>query len=114
MSRTAWIALTAVVAAWSGCDETPLPADVRQVIVDKCHQCHGSTTQFGAPMSLLSWDDTQEPAPTNPSIRVWQQMQRRIDDAQTPMPPRGVPALTDAEREVLEAWFAAGAPPATD
>lgn len=105
--------LIAIVLAACGEPSTPLPCEVDQVLEDKCRICHGAEVEFGAPMSLVDWEDTQAGAPTTDQ-RVWEEVRDRVRDTGDPMPPRGLPALTADERAILEAWFAAGAPPGDD
>ncbi len=97
-----------------------LPCDVATVLKAKCQLCHGATPQYGATMSLVTYADTQAPARSQPSSKVWEMMRTRIHatttSAPTPMPPNGQPALTTGtggELAVLDAWFAAGAPSST-
>jgi hypothetical protein len=93
-----------------------LPCEVAGALKAKCQLCHGTTPQFGAPMSLVSYADTQAPARSNPGSKVWQLMRDRVQATTSPMPPVGQPALTTGstgERAVLDAWFAAGAPAAS-
>ena len=105
------LALLLLVAA---CAEpsTPLPADVDAVFAAKCRSCHGDPLAFGAEFALLSWEDTQAPAPTEPERPIWEVARERVHSTAMPMPPPGLPALTAAELDVLDAWFDAGAPPA--
>jgi mono/diheme cytochrome c family protein len=109
MTRT--LALLLLVAACSG-PSTPLPADVDAVFADKCQTCHGDPLAFGAEFALLSWEDTQAPAPTDPDRPIWEVARDRVHSTARPMPPPGLPALTAAELAILDAWFDAGAPPA--
>lgn len=109
------IAITAAFfASIPGCSDTPLPSQVDTILADKCRQCHGENRQFGAPMSLVSWEDTQAEAPTDSSLKVWEMMQLRIHDMELPMPPRGSPGLAVHETAILDAWFAEGAPAADE
>jgi hypothetical protein len=66
-----------------------LPCDVDAVLRAKCQGCHGTTPLFGAPMSLVTYDDTQKPAISNPALKVWQMMDTRVHGTPTPMPPMG-------------------------
>jgi hypothetical protein len=93
-----------------GASGAPLPCDVAATLSAKCQSCHAATPQFGAPMPLTTYADTQAPAASNPSLRVWQMMSTRVHSTTTPMPPNGQPALASAELAALDAWFAAGAP----
>ena len=107
------IARLTLIALLIGCgddDDTPLPCDVDTVIEDNCRLCHNSDLDFGAPMALESWEDTQDLAPTDDSIRVWELMQVRVHSPGSPMPPAGVGELTAADLATLDAWFDASAP----
>lgn len=86
-----------------------LPCDVEDVLVAKCQTCHNGDPRL-APMPLLTYADTQAPAPSNPADQVWQRIQVRIESTVNPMPPSHAAALTDGERQVLRAWVAQGAP----
>jgi hypothetical protein len=91
-----------------------LPCDVAAVLKAKCQGCHAATPLSGAPMSLLTYADTQAPAPSSASTPVWKSMQVRVHSTtMTVMPPRGQPSLTSAELATLDGWFAAGAPAGT-
>jgi uncharacterized membrane protein len=86
-----------------------LPCDVEDVLIARCQTCHqGDLVQ--APMPLLTYADTQAPAPSNPAEQVWQRIQVRIESTVNPMPPRHAQPLTDGERQVLSSWVDAGAP----
>lgn len=108
--------LVGVVVVAVGCGDevrTPLPCEVEGVVDDKCNACHGSPLDFGAPMPLETWEDVHRRAPTDPR-EVWLVMEERIGSVTDPMPPAGLPQLTAQDRQILDAWFAAGAPPAGD
>jgi uncharacterized membrane protein len=105
------VAIAFAVSLIAACgSSTPLPCDVDRVLVETCQLCHAANPAFGAPMSLVDWEDTQATTPSA-DRPVWQQMQRRIDDPVMPMPPGGTTELTAADRAILADWFAAGAPP---
>lgn len=89
---------------------TPLPCDVAAVFDDKCNTCHGEPPDFGAPMPLVLWEDTQVTL-TGRDEPVWMTVDDRVHSTALPMPPGGFDPLTPAELATLEAWFAAGAPP---
>jgi mono/diheme cytochrome c family protein len=76
-----------------------------------CQSCHASEPQFGAPMSLTSFDDLQAAAVSDAAQTVTQRVQARIHDAQKPMPPGGMSADNVA---VLDAWLASGASAGSD
>jgi cytochrome c5 len=106
------LALLAAPAA-NQCDSASagggLPCDVDNAVRSKCQACHGSSTKFGAPMSLATYEDTQKAAVSDPSKMVWQMMQARIHSTTNPMPPRGQTPLTDAELAALDRWFGTNA-----
>ena len=93
-----------------GAGSAGLPCDVATVLRDQCQTCHAATPLFGAPMSLTSYADTQAPARSDPSRPVWQLMKEQVEAGTMPQGS----ALTLAERAVLDAWFAAGAPGSSD
>lgn len=79
------------------------------IVQSKCQSCHGSQTQAGAPMSLVTAADFQANGPITTDKKVSELVAARIHDAQRPMPPQ--PAeLTPEEMAALDAWTAAGAP----
>lgn len=109
------LALVALAAACYGDDaspggstgSTPLPCAVDSVLEQSCRTCHAAQPRFGAPMPLVTWEDTQAPARSDPSVAVWQMMQRRVHDVARPMPasrPLGEDALA-----TLDGWFAGSA-----
>jgi Copper type II ascorbate-dependent monooxygenase, C-terminal domain/Copper type II ascorbate-dependent monooxygenase, N-terminal domain len=90
-----------------------LPCDVATVLKTNCQLCHGLAPQFGAPMSLVSWADTQAPSRTAPSSKIWEVMRARVHSVTSPMPPTGQRPLTtgaNGELTTLDTWFAANAP----
>jgi mono/diheme cytochrome c family protein len=111
MMRRAALLLVALAAACGDHDHQPLPCDVDAVMVAVCHLCHGDPPDFGAPMPLVVWEDTQARAPTDRSRLVWELMEERVHDPVRPMPPVGTGELDADELAILDAWFAAGAPP---
>jgi hypothetical protein len=61
-------------------------------------------------MSLVTWEDLQKPAPSDPRRAVRELSRERLDDSVRPMPPP--PAMLGAdERNALDDWLDAGAPP---
>jgi mono/diheme cytochrome c family protein len=76
------------------------------VFRQNCQGCHSDEPKFGAPMSLVSFDDLQAPAVSDGAQTVSQRVQSRIHDAQRPMPPGGMSADNVA---ALDTWIASGA-----
>lgn len=100
-----------------GCNSVPasagaVPCDVEAVFQQNCQQCHGASPRFGAPMPLVSFSDLHAASAVDPSQRVYQRVSARIHAAQAPMPPPPNPGLGKADSTTLDAWIAAGAPPA--
>ncbi len=87
-----------------------IPCDVAVVLAAKCQTCHGQTTLYGAPMSLMTLADFQAAPPSGGAAHVYQQAATRIHETADPMPPKGQPALTSAELGTLDSWLSAGAP----
>jgi hypothetical protein len=84
------------------------------VIRNKCQTCHSAQRMFGAPMSLVTYDDLQKPAVTDPSKKVYQLVSARIHDATHPMPPINNPTLDASELAKMDGWIAGGALPGAD
>src|SRR5213076_1757944 len=60
---------------------------------------------------LVTYADTQGPARSDPSKRVWQLMGQRINSTTRSMPPGR--SLPSGDLDTLNRWIAAGAPAAT-
>lgn len=88
-----------------------LPCQVAQVLATRCQGCHARPPILGAPMSLLTYADTQEAAPSGMG-KVWESMRNKV--ANGLMPPPTAPPLAADEKAALLAWLQAGAPPGTD
>jgi hypothetical protein len=89
-----------------------LPCDVDRVLSRSCRGCHGSPPEFGAPMPLVTYADLKAPTPSNPQTAVYQTLLSRVHAATRPMPPPPN-TLSAEDLRVLDAWGAAGAPPAS-
>jgi hypothetical protein len=87
---------------------TGLPCAVLDVLRRECHECHGSPPSFGAPMSLLDYDDLQLPAFGDPTRAVYEVVAERLVDEAAMMPPGG--DIDASDRDVLLDWIAADAP----
>jgi hypothetical protein len=59
-------------------------------------------------MPLVTPNDFQQPAKSNPSKKVYELVAARMNDAAKPMPPQG--QLSAADIRVINEWVAAGAP----
>ena len=98
---------TAIVDAGA----TPLPCDVDAVLEAHCRRCHGRPPTNFAPMAMVTWEDTQAPAPDNPSAPIWQVMQGNITAMPPTMPPAPDAPLSDADTATLLTWIDVGTPP---
>lgn len=90
-----------------------LPADVDDVLAKKCRRCHGAPTRHSAPFPLYTWTDTRG---QHHGRLVYERIGWAVE---TGFMPNLIPAnppierLTDAEKQILLAWVAAGAPSAS-
>jgi hypothetical protein len=91
---------------------TGLPCEVEEVLISGCRDCHGDPPRWGAPMALLTWEDTQQPSVTDADVPVHEMMKLRLNDATDPMPPSRNDEMTDEEKAILNAWLDEGAPAA--
>lgn len=82
---------------------------VGPIVRAKCQQCHGAMPAQDAPMSIVTYADTQEDAPRL-VIPVFQAMAQRVQDSVDPMPPVTEPALTAEEQQIIVIWAELGGP----
>ncbi len=91
----------------------PVAARAAEVLRTRCARCHGGAA-FGARANRGGFDHILDRAalidgdlivPGDPDRSL---LYRRVRDGE--MPPAGQPRPTDAEREALRTWIAAGAP----
>jgi hypothetical protein len=89
--------------------ETPLPCDVAALLAKHCAECHGEKKAFGAPMSLVSWDDLVANAPLSKGEKSYAVALERMKDDAKPMPPAPHARVSDAEIALFEKWVEDGA-----
>jgi hypothetical protein len=94
----------------SGDQDQTLPCDVDSVLGASCRNCHGSTPAYGAPMSLVTYEDLMAPSPTDKSTPVYKKVLSRVQSEKSPMPPSPAAPLDAGAISTLEAWVNAGAP----
>jgi hypothetical protein len=87
----------------------PLPCDVAAVVQQACWTCHGATRQFTAPMSLVTYEDFQAPAPSNPARKVYEVVAERVHHETMPMPPPPNARLDASQLALMDAWLSGGA-----
>jgi hypothetical protein len=90
----------------------PTWCEVSEVLELKCRRCHVGEGLHGAPFPLVTYEDTQVQDAPGPR---WQRMQAMVEDDKMPPPdvvlsPPTQP-VTASEKELLLAWFEAGAEP---
>ncbi|HMJ14212.1 MAG TPA: hypothetical protein VK524_22505 [Polyangiaceae bacterium] len=76
----------------------------KRVLAQRCQTCHGNPTAAGAPMSLVTYDDTQKAWTGG---KVWNAMKAAIESGR--MPQTGG-ALSTEQRAAMDRWFSQGAP----
>lgn len=86
--------------------------EARAVLQARCQTCHGAEVA-GAPMSLVTWDDTQAPSALDKTKKTSDLIKARIHDEKRPMPPVAQGKLKPEELAALDAWIAAGYPNGT-
>jgi hypothetical protein len=84
-----------------------LPCDV-QAVMAKCTSCHADPPLYGAPMPLVDVDDFRGTGLDGTALS--ELVLARVRATTSPMPPAPNEALTDAEIDVLSAWFDVGMP----
>ncbi len=93
------------------CETTPatgdFPCDVFAVLEANCHSCHQSPPLFGAPYSLLTYEDTREFAGMT-TIPRWVRVGAVVESNFMPL---GTTMPAD-DKKILLDWVAACAPPA--
>ncbi|WP_394838170.1 peptidylglycine alpha-amidating monooxygenase [Pendulispora rubella] len=87
-----------------------LPCAVDSVLARNCRSCHSNPPQFGAPMSLVSWEDLQATSPVDSSAKIYQRVGVRIHNDDDPMPKPPNPRLGIADLAILDDYIATGAP----
>jgi hypothetical protein len=94
--------------------EVILPCDVDAAMKASCRPCHSNPPAHGAPMALITFDDTRAPwtqLPTYDNTPTWKVIGDVIDANWMPQPLKGV-ELTPAQRQTLLSWVHSGAPAA--
>jgi hypothetical protein len=69
---------------------------------------------YGAPMSMVTYQDMLAPAVSDKTKKVYELVRVRIHDTQKPMPPPQITPLTAAQIGALDTWIDAGAPAGAD
>jgi Copper type II ascorbate-dependent monooxygenase, C-terminal domain len=93
---------------------TALPCDLRDIFKLQCQSCHGNTPLAGVPMALMSWEDLEAPAISDPSKKVRDLVATRVHDTSKPMPPPPSQPLAAENMAIVDAWIAGGGLAGTD
>lgn len=96
--------------AAQGATGTPLPCDVSEALT-RCRDCHSSPTRFGAPMSLVTYEDLVRDTPSTPGVSTLVRALERMKSSDRPMPPVPRERASFAEYGPLDAWLERGFPP---
>lgn len=83
---------------------TGLPCDVQQLLENRCIGCHLATTKY----PLLSYDDLQKPAPSEPTKTMAQASLEKLQAGLMPPKPADPPAADEVE--VFKVWVDAKTP----
>jgi hypothetical protein len=98
----------------SSCGAGALPVEIQSILGPKCQLCHGNPPLPTVPGSLMRTDDFARPAKSNPALTMAQSTMMRVTTtANLRMPPVPGTPLAAAEIQTLQAWIAAGSPPAS-
>ncbi len=93
---------------------TALPCNVNAILKNNCQSCHAAKPLSGVPMSLVSWEDTQQPGVSNPGMTVHALIKTRIHSTSAPMPAPPSTPLSAADLATLDAWLDGAATAGTD
>jgi copper type II ascorbate-dependent monooxygenase-like protein len=89
---------------------TGLPCAVEQVLRERCQQCHGASTAFGAPMPLVTRDHLLAPSFSDKGVSTAAHVLARMTEGGRPMPPPPNAPATAAELAAIRGWVDAGMP----
>jgi hypothetical protein len=88
-----------------------LPCAVSRILERSCRSCHGATPQHGAPMSLVTLEDLNGFAKSQPDRPVRELVLERVQDRAQPMPPDPTQRLGDSAIAALREWVGSGGQP---
>jgi hypothetical protein len=106
ISGVSGVSAAAAAAAGAGAAAAAVPCPTT-LLAQRCQVCHGNPPLAGAPMPLMTSQDFQAPAKSNPSMTVYQLARQRVNAATKPMPPSG--SLSSTELATINAWLDSGA-----
>ncbi|MFM7070730.1 MAG: c-type cytochrome domain-containing protein, partial [Planctomycetota bacterium] len=111
--RYSWVGHGRVGARSASAAETPqFNRDIRPILAEHCFQCHGpDRLQRKADLRLDERDAAVSSGAIAPGKPSDSELVKRIlsTDANESMPPPGRRPLSDAQKDTLQKWIAAGA-----
>jgi hypothetical protein len=81
-----------------------LPCAVEKLVKTRCQQCHGSEPLYGAPMSLVTYDDLTRRSTVEPAVTITDRMLVRMRSYDKPMPQPPAKRASIDELAVLDNW----------
>ena len=87
-----------------------LPCDVQAALQTNCWNCHGSTPNFSAPMSLVTQADFLAMGKVTTISVVRDLAKTRINATTNQMPPPSAPPMSAQDLATLNQWLDAGTP----
>jgi len=91
-----------------------LPCAVRKITDARCAaKCHTSPPNFGAPVSLVTWEDFQQQAVLDPKRKVYEAAADRLHRSGLGRMPQN-DTLSPVELGTLDVWLGQGAPQGDD
>ncbi len=91
-----------------------IPCDVDAILAKDCRSCHGASPTAGAPNALVTWEDLQAGAKSEPSKKEYELTKSRTHDDARPMPPPPNTRLSASDQAVIDGWVAKGAPKSSE
>lgn len=115
-SRLLFCAVFSLLGGNIGCSEAESRSegptyceDVRPIVEEKCVRCHAETPKNGAPFSLTTYADFQQPHPVAAELEVGELAISAIESGRMPatsvdLDPKVEP-LTKEEKKILLEWL---------
>lgn len=119
-ARPSWV-LLALSLCRCGADKSDAPSDgptycaeVRDIVEAKCVRCHDEPPKNGAPFSLRSYEDFDQPFPGIPEMKISEAARDAVASSLMPLTSLSlepeVEPLEPSEKETLLRWFDEGYP----
>jgi hypothetical protein len=82
--------------------------NVKAALDRNCTNCHDGKGSHGSPFGLTTLADLKKESTQFPGKKIYERVGVRLHDTARPMPPQA--EVSAADKAVLDAWIAAGAP----